>query len=623
MKSIILFFGVMLSLVHFKVTAQTQQPFSCGTDEILKNNKELQKQVSDRIKAIQNTTSAVDPNTVFTIPVVFVIYHLGETVGSGSNLSDATLTTELAELNDAFRARNANAGQNDVKIQFALAQFDDNCNSATGIVRVNASGVLDYAANGLTYGDSNMQNALRSSHNWNNRNNYITIELVHQLNGASGYSGFLSGYVFIQSNIFWHGLAAHELGHCLNLYHTFQGDNGTQCPPNNNPDTDGDMISDTQPHLQEDWCMLYSPTDLNNCSGLLFGDTFNNFMCYSGPCWNKFSPKQVERMRNSVATYQPVWFNSPNLYGPASPPTALNIIEINRTRVLLSWNTANMKGTSTIEYRPSGSTSWILAGINSFNSIEISSLIANTAYEWRVKVDCSTYTTSTFTTNNTPPLQYCSPSITNPCTYGISLRDVIVGGTYLSVNSGCSATGSLRFSPIKDLFRGQIYSFTLNLEGYYNGTQAAIWIDLNKDGVFESSEKVFTTTSQFTVPITGTFTIPTNINLKMATRMRIILDFYNTPTQPCGSYGYGEWEDYLINITSNCPDIVSLQSPTHDFSSGTTIKQASATNGSITATNKITNTANVTYQAKNITLNNGFKADNGTVFKAEIGGCSN
>jgi hypothetical protein len=74
-----------------------------------------------------------------------------------------------------------------------------------------------------------------------------------------------------------------------------------------------------------------------------------------------------------------------------------------------------------------------------------------------------------------------------------------------------------------------------------------------------------------------------------------------------------------------CPSNLTLSSantPTDDLSTGTTTKQASSANGGkITATNKITGNANVLYQARSIELNEGFKADNGTIFKAEVGGC--
>jgi hypothetical protein len=71
-----------------------------------------------------------------------------------------------------------------------------------------------------------------------------------------------------------------------------------------------------------------------------------------------------------------------------------------------------------------------------------------------------------------------------------------------------------------------------------------------------------------------------------------------------------------------CQSTVNLVSTTDDYNSGTQVKQASATNGKITATNKITGNAKTTYQAKSIELLPGFKADSGTVFKAEIGGCN-
>ena len=76
---------------------------------------------------------------------------------------------------------------------------------------------------------------------------------------------------------------------------------------------------------------------------------------------------------------------------------------------------------------------------------------------------------------------------------------------------------------------------------------------------------------------------------------------------------------------SICPPFLSLSStsnPTGDISSGTITKSVNAATGTITATNKITGAnTKATYQAKSIILNAGFKADKGTVFKAEVGGC--
>ena len=72
-----------------------------------------------------------------------------------------------------------------------------------------------------------------------------------------------------------------------------------------------------------------------------------------------------------------------------------------------------------------------------------------------------------------------------------------------------------------------------------------------------------------------------------------------------------------------CPTSVTLTSTADDYSGGILIKEANVSTGVIVATNKITGTAQVTYRAgKSVTLNPGFKADNGTVFKTEFGGCN-
>jgi hypothetical protein len=77
-----------------------------------------------------------------------------------------------------------------------------------------------------------------------------------------------------------------------------------------------------------------------------------------------------------------------------------------------------------------------------------------------------------------------------------------------------------------------------------------------------------------------------------------------------------------VNDGSPCQSIVNLISTTDDYASGTQVKQAASSNGKINATNKITGNAKTTYQAKSIELKPGFKADSGTVFKAEVGGCN-
>jgi hypothetical protein len=73
----------------------------------------------------------------------------------------------------------------------------------------------------------------------------------------------------------------------------------------------------------------------------------------------------------------------------------------------------------------------------------------------------------------------------------------------------------------------------------------------------------------------------------------------------------------VVNI---CGSTFNLVSPTDDYSTGLQVK---ASNVKITAANKITGTANITYRsAQAIELSPGFLAANGTVFLAERGICN-
>ena len=122
-------------------------------------------------------------------------------------------------------------------------------------------------------------------------------------------------------------------------------------------------------------------------------------------------------------------------------------------------------------------------------------------------------------------------------------------------------------------------------------------------------------------------TSPVNINTLLwspggATTPTIIVTTAGTYTATVtNAYGCSTSTSTIVNVGSNAA-LVTLISPTDDYSSSTIVKTASIVNGKITATNKITGTAKVTYNAKSIQLDAGFKADNGTVFNAAVGGCN-
>ncbi|CAH0995081.1 hypothetical protein EMA8858_01201 [Emticicia aquatica] len=238
-----------------------------------------------------------------------------------------------------------------------------------------------------------------------------------------------------------------------------------------------------------------------------------------------------------------------NCMGNAVAPTNLSVLEVYNSSVILVWE--SFAGPYTIEYRPTTSSTWETITSNS-NSVQLTGLTQNTAYIWRVKANCSPYVTSNFSTNSTPAIVYCTINHTTGCNnYAIGLNDVIIGGVNYNPSSGCASDGgySFRFNTVRTLIIGNSYSITLNplwIGG--NDIQAAIWIDYNKNGIFETTEKVFTTSTATSAPITGSFTVPLDSPTKTQTRMRVVSNFFSAPTNPCGSYTYGETEEFLVDI---------------------------------------------------------------------------
>jgi hypothetical protein len=146
---------------------------------------------------------------------------------------------------------------------------------------------------------------------------------------------------------------------------------------------------------------------------------------------------------------------------------------------------------------------------------------------------------------------------------------------------------------------------------------------------------VTTTTNSTSIPVQATFSLVINTSgcitgSGCGTQNRC--DNYRIRITPAdATQGLSQSLTKVYSIADCPPPCLALlklasvnttpPAPTDDISTGTITKQANSTNGSIAATNKITGNARVTYQAKNIQLNAGFKADKGTVFKAQVGGC--
>lgn len=99
----------------------------------------------------------------------------------------------------------------------------------------------------------------------------------------------------------------HEMGHSLNLRHTFEGSPCLDWPPNPDCENCGDQVCDTPPDLQSiaEECWDFDNCELLPCyyeDYVPFGfdvDT-NNFMSYYFVCLSGFSQGQIDRMFASI-----------------------------------------------------------------------------------------------------------------------------------------------------------------------------------------------------------------------------------------------------------------------------------------------------------------------------------
>lgn len=130
-------------------------------------------------------------------------------------------------------------------------------------------------------------------------------------------------------------------------------------------------------------------------------------------------------------------------------------------------------------------------------------------------------------------------------------------GTFNNTNSGAAALPaytdySATYST--NLTRGTQYTLTVQ-GGTFNNDHVAAWIDYDQDDVLEAGEKLGETAiTAANQTVTITFTVPAGATLGN-TVLRVRNVYFNTgepnPVDPCFAYGYGETEDYGINIVNS------------------------------------------------------------------------
>ncbi|WP_206604253.1 GEVED domain-containing protein, partial [Aquimarina sediminis] len=234
-----------------------------------------------------------------------------------------------------------------------------------------------------------------------------------------------------------------------------------------------------------------------------------------------------------------------------SVPTNVTASNIGATSADLTW-TASTDNVGVAAYEIfQGATS---IGTSTTTNYSVTGLTANTTYSFTIKAkdgagNTSGSSTAVNVTTTTTTVSYCTAN-------GNNTNDEYIGKVQLGSIDNVSTAGTggyTDFTSIStNLLKGA--SQTITITPIWAGTVYSeaykVWIDYNQNGVFtDANEEVFSQNPTQTTPVTGTFIVP-NGALDGATRMRVVLR-YNTLPSSCGSFDYGEVEDYTVVIGSN------------------------------------------------------------------------
>jgi hypothetical protein len=251
---------------------------------------------------------------MLTIPVaVHVVHMTSHGSGSGSNLDLGQVEAAIDFLNSVYQGNAINPVTNatmPIEIAFCLAD-------------VNNHGNDDFSNLNRDVEDNPSQQSASIKSTYGNiadypRTDYMNIWVVNEVcqNAGNcsliGYStlapahgSWYDGIVIEADNFYGYGLA-HEVGHYLNLKHTFGPfDNQADCT-NGNCLSDNDCVCDTRPDGTLFSCAVTNTchtddddTSTSNPFGTDENDPIGNIMDYCDQ-WSYFTIGQRDRMRTAI-----------------------------------------------------------------------------------------------------------------------------------------------------------------------------------------------------------------------------------------------------------------------------------------------------------------------------------
>jgi len=275
--------------------------------------------IQQKIKEYKDQYPNGNPKSaVITIPVVVHVIHNGDAIGTGENITDAQILSQIDVLNQDFRRLSGTPGFNshpdgaDTEIEFCMAVVDPSGNPTNGINRVNL-GTASFTMNGV---ETNVKpvtqwDPTQYCNMWSVRfggadagtlgyaqfPNNSGLSGLGANNGAANTDGVVGSFSsFGSSDIYPAGTYAapydkgrtmtHEVGHWLGLRHIW-GDGGC---------TVDDFCADTP---TSDAANYGCPGGHTSCGTT---DMIENYMDYTDDdCMNIFTNDQKTRIQTVMS----------------------------------------------------------------------------------------------------------------------------------------------------------------------------------------------------------------------------------------------------------------------------------------------------------------------------------
>ncbi|PNQ74582.1 hypothetical protein C1T31_00070 [Hanstruepera neustonica] len=304
---------ILFCIPGFLVAQQKNSYEKCLTDaynaEMLQNypnmmgSESFRQQLNTKIEELSNSPQR---RVVIEIPLVVHVLHNGEPIGTGANISDAQVLSQVTVMNEDFRRIMGTPGYNthadgaDVEVEFVMAQRTPDGCPTNGINRVNIcqdgtnSAAID-SWKAQTIWDRDLYMNMWSS-------KYVgdmagILGFAQFPGGSAATDGVSAGHTYFGSSDYDDGTfqlsppydkgrtMTHEVGHYLGLFHTFQGGcNG------------GDQVADTP---AVDNPNFGCPTGHESCGTI---DMIENYMDYTDDtCMNIFTNGQKARVQAVLA----------------------------------------------------------------------------------------------------------------------------------------------------------------------------------------------------------------------------------------------------------------------------------------------------------------------------------